>query len=176
MIYANLSGWEDQQAWSWQSKELNSRSLTLCRLFCRSMPVLTMIIHRMTLVCVYFILKWKWWEAAPLGWCNAIQRCRRGYFATKHAAWTFPPHPCQQMAAGWMQNGRRLDANTCRQELGEEVLGRLYWPNWQCTEMRIWKSWALLPGQVETSWVKSGKTLRLCLQNRHNCPCWFCCW
>lgn len=69
----------------------------------------------------------------------------------------------------------KLGANTCRQELGGEVLGRLYLLSWQGTEVRVWKPWALVPGQGEISCGSSGKTLSLCLENRHHCPCWICC-
>lgn len=41
--------------------------------------------------------------------------------------------------------------------------------------MRVWKPWALVPGQGEISCGSSGKTLSLCLENRHHCPCWICC-
>lgn len=99
------------------------------RLFCRDMPVLTMLLQRMNLVCVDRpLLKWKWWEAALLRGCNAIQRCRRWYFTTQDAAWTSWPHLRQDMAA-----------NTCRQDLGGEALGRLSWPSWWAAEMWVYK-------------------------------------
>lgn len=97
-LIAKLTGW-DQLAWPWESKELNSRSLTPDRLFCRSMSVLDIQTEWTSLV-FPSAFKWKWCEAASLSSYSATQRC----FVTAHAAWTSPPHLCQEaLQVGYKQ-------------------------------------------------------------------------